>query len=60
MSKSNDWNVALNEFIAELENEQRSDNKKFINESSGAARVRNALAVLDAARVKLQQFYTGK
>ena len=60
MKKSNDWNVALNEFIAELESEQKSDNKKFINESSGPARVRNALVMLDGARVRLQQFYTGK
>jgi hypothetical protein len=55
-----DFPVVLDEFITGLESEQKADNKKFYNESHGAARVRNALAILDAARVRLQQFYTGK
>jgi len=55
MTTKPDWR-ALSDYLAAMEREAASDVKAFYNKNDGSRRAKDSIAVLDAARVRLQKF----
>jgi hypothetical protein len=54
--KSENWAAIATDYVEGIENEAKTDHKKFYNENDGSNRARSAIAKLDALRMRLTPF----